>query len=216
MAIDFSDIFTDTNGTSLPTHDSEWTERNIGTDIQNNRAEFSSITNTGEASACHIQSATLTDSNYYVQCTFNTGTFGNEFHGLVARRSNGGTADNNGYFMFPLQDSNVYQIYKRVAESWTQLGSDVSVTLADSTDYTIKMVVDTGAASEVVCTLDGANEGARSDTAITAKNDCGLGLGTGQSASDDCQWDDFECGTLTEPAAGTNTIIIVPTGPPLS
>ncbi len=196
MAIYFSDTFTDTNGTSLPSHDAEWTDRNITTDIQNNQVEHNGASNTGDASAAHIQSSTITDTNYYVQADFNTGTLGNEFQGLVARRTDFDTVDNDGYFMFVDQDADEVTLYSRISGTWNNLDTQTLV-MADSTTYTLRLEVDNGATNRVVGKVDDVEIVTSTDANITAKGDCGLGLGTGQSAVDDCWWDNFECGSLT-------------------
>lgn len=207
MAVDFSTNFNSyTDGTTLPANDSEWTDRNITTDVDNpggsaGTAQHTGADNTGDASACHIQSSTLTDSNYYVQCEFDPGAL-NEFHGLVARRSDFDTVDNDGYFAFANSTSNELELYSRVSGGWDgPLEGAKTVTLVDGTFYTLKMVVDTTATFDIVVSVDGTDYIESTDTAITAKGDCGLGLGTGQSAVDDCHWDDFEAGTLVDAAA---------------
>ena len=195
MATLFSDAFNRANNVSLG---ADWTERG-GTsniDIVTNRAE--AITLTGSFIGI-AHTATWGVADYTVQVIVNTPA-GNTFYGTAGRRVNQSTDDSDCYAAFVNETNDTLTLYKRIAGSYTNLGS-FAVTIAASTDYTVKLSMQ---GITIKAFLDGTERISVTDASLSANGDSAITTGTSGVVGG--RFDDFLVEDFAAPAAGHPTM----------
>lgn len=118
MALPATDTFTGSNGTQITAHSGSWTLNAGDFDIQSNALAPDSG---GNECGAHWNADTFDDDQYaeatYVagQALFATG---------IAVRCHASAATYYGFYIDPFSGTNSY-LFKQVAGSWTQIGSNI-------------------------------------------------------------------------------------------
>ena len=202
MAVFTNDPFTDANGTALTSHlDSNglgWGTIGAGTapEIQGNQCLL--VTNTGNVAAYHMGVPATPD--YDVQCEVHrvgTPTGSNPAFGPTARSE---TAADTYYHPRFAHSTGAWEFYKRVAGTFTLLGSFTGDTIADGTFRTVK---GEHRGTEHRVYVDGVQRipasGTISDSAITAAGKAGQRLFRTGTVTNGYRLDNF---TATDAATG--------------
>lgn len=177
----FNTADSDTLGPNLT-----WTELVGDIDIVSNQARSTTLGSQVIARA----DSDLSSVDHYVQASVGAGdetTSSNP--GVIGRKD--GTATLTFYLANGDFVSNVLRLFKCVAGAFTQLGSNVSLTLTSPTTYLFRLTCN---GSSITHTVDSVDQTTQTDTAITAGLRCGL---RGQkNTSTYVSWDSFEAADL--------------------
>lgn len=176
------DLFTDTNGVSLPTHDTAWVKHGSYTgnmEIYTNRAIHSDAN-----PALFYRTESPINANYTVSvdlyCVTSTG-----YEGAVGRVN---TAANTFYMGRYYQSVGAAQLYKFVGGTATQLGSNYSVSYSSGNTPNYKLSMD---GDQITLIIDSVTRiGPVTDTSITAAGKSGI-RGAGSTTTTGFHYDNF-------------------------
>lgn len=206
MAQFASDSFTDSDGTLLSAHGSSWTRHSTGSSpssgiaITSNRARNTTAATDGAyyhsgspASADYSVSADV-----YVVSTDNT----NEAN-VLARVSTSAATWYMARLLNTGSTSANWQVYKRVAGTFTQLGSNVAQTIAASNSYSLRLEC-IGTAIKLYTLGSGSAAISVTDSAISAAGKAGIRMyRSAGTITDGFHLDNF---SGDDPASGSYTI----------
>jgi lysophospholipase L1-like esterase len=188
-----NDTFTDTNGVAITSHTAEqggpWVVQSgyvPGTPsaIQNNRL----YSPTG--SGVYHASGTPPTADYYVEATLTwVSTVSLENIGVAGRMA---AAANTLYFARWSGSVNSWQLFKTVAGTSTQLGSNVADTFTSGTKVLRLSMV----GSTISVSVNGTQIISVTDTAITAAGSPGIRAGNAQSTTTGIHVEDFKAAAL--------------------
>lgn len=182
MAQFASDLFTDTNGVSLPTHDANWTKHGSYTgnmEIFSNRT-IHSDTNT----ALFYRSESPTNANYTVSSDLYCATY-TGYDGVAGRVNTG--AD-TFYMGRHYVSAGAWQLYKFVGGSPTQLGSNYSISYSPGNQPNCLLRMD---GDQISVDIDSVTRiGPVTDTSITAAGKAGI-RGNGSTTTTGFHYDNF-------------------------
>lgn len=176
MAQFAADTFNDIDGTNLPTHDANWVKHGSSGSSQLiiTNANRIRVGTTDSSETIYYHSGSPASADYTVQADFLKKDDSNGAIFVCGRMS---TTANTFYGWRYVRDSGAslaaWQLYKRVAGTFTQLGSSVSQTLTTDVAYEGKLRMSGS-------TIEGYKEGSgtpsvsTTDTAITVAGKAGL------------------------------------------
>lgn len=166
MAQFASENFNGTDFTELSVHNSAWTRHTaytVNSEIYTNR-----LKQTAAGTSAYWHSGTPINANYTVDIDIYVVT-NIGFTGVIGRVD---TAADTFYMWRYFQSAGAYQLYKAVAGTYTQLGSDSTATLTVGGSYPIQLKMD---GTNIEGFVSGVSKvGPITDSAITAKGKAGL------------------------------------------
>jgi hypothetical protein len=166
------DSFTNSNGTSLESHDALWVKNTQYTGVLEIQSNKATIKSSPAANACYVYDQAPSSADYDVTGDWsNTTTSGSG--GVIGRASK--TADT--FYLARHASSNDIELYKFVAGTPTSLGSAASGYTANAT-MEIKLSM-SGSTIKVYC--NGVQKISVTDTAITAAGYAGIRFGASTS-----------------------------------
>lgn len=167
MAIIFGpDSFNRTAGTDLGAN---WTERagnwEITTGEKLNLAS-------GAANACAHSSSVMSTADYTVEAEVNASSWTFDYEGVIGRRVDYSTSDNNGYIAMAISPTD-FRLYKRVSGSFTSLGNYTVVLVSN-----IAAIMKVSMQGTTIKAYIGAVEAISvTDSALSSAGNCGVFCG---------------------------------------
>lgn len=171
MAQFASATFTGTDGTDLPTADSNWTEHASYSAGQLIITDANRCRNANTSGAGYYHSGAPANANYEVSADFHFVSLSANFVGYVCARMS--TSANTMYYGIARYNTG-WQLWKIVGGTTTQLGSTSSKTFSAGVSYNMKIRVD---GDQISLYTEGGSSptiGPITDTAISAANKAGL------------------------------------------
>lgn len=201
MAIVFSDAFTDTAGVTLPTHNAAWVRHPSAGAVD------AVITDANRAmsgsGALHINYLNVDPgtANYTVSAVFYVASLAGQNSGIVGRCN----ASSMNFYTAVLAPgaAAIFRLYKCVAGSYTQLGTNISSGLGVGQSTTVELVMN---GNQISMKAGGATIlGPYTDTAHTAPGFAGTYWAGTSSPSNTTQLhlDDFAINTIVSSGGST-------------
>lgn len=184
------DTFTGSNGTTLTSYNALWVQNATQTgvmEIQSNKAVQNA---SPAATACYVYDQSPASADYDVSATIQTSS-GSALFALVAR------ADKTANTMYSFRwNAGNLQLYKFVAGTATQLGTDVTQGLSLNTDYVFKISV---SGTTIKGYVDGVEKISQTDSAISATGYPGIRVNNTTTV----KYDAFDCTNMSGAATAT-------------
>jgi hypothetical protein len=182
------DDFTDTNATALTSHTGQvgatWTLP--GTESGTTASIFaggttasSQLRNSGSATATghYLSSGTPPSADYWVRATWRIYTVPNERASGITLRTDSTCA--NCYLVQYNTDLDVWQLFKKVAGAFSQLGSNVAQTLTLGAIYELYFSI---VGNQIDFTVDGVSKFSTTDSSVTSAGKVGIRISTNATA----------------------------------
>lgn len=199
MAQFASDSFTDTAGTTLTGHSANWTKHSSSgsTSLVITDANRFRVSTVDASDSIYYRTETPGSANYSVSMTFRKIDDSSGALGVCARMD---TSANTFYMARYMRDVgaglSAWQLYKRVAGTFTQLGSNSTETLSTGVNYGVRIEV-SGSSIKCFKAGDSTAKVDQPDSSIPAAGKAGIrAIGYTSTNTTSTHGDDFSADDL--------------------